>query len=72
VAQSPTDACCYAERSTACRGGVREFVDLGGLKGNKGTQQYELPVGLDLARYGPVVVWCRAFSVAFGSAALSP
>ena len=53
-------------------GDVGDFVDLGGLKGNKGTQQYALPAGLDLSRYGTVVVWCRAFSVAFGSAELGP
>jgi hypothetical protein len=53
-------------------GDVGDHVDLGGLKGNKGTQEYELPAGLDLARYAVVVVWCRAFSVAFGSAVLSP
>jgi hypothetical protein len=53
-------------------GDVGDHVDLGALKGNKGTQQYELPTGLDTARYGTVVIWCRAFSVAFGSAALSP
>jgi hypothetical protein len=52
-------------------GDVGDFVDLGGLKGNKGTQQYELPSGVDTARYGVVVVWCRAFSVAFGSAELA-
>lgn len=52
-------------------GDVGDFVDLGGLKGNKGTQQYELPAGLDPARHGTVVVWCRAFSVAFGSADLT-
>jgi hypothetical protein len=47
-----------------------EFEDLGGLKGNIGNQQYTLPAGLDLGRYSTVVVWCRAFSVAFTSAAL--
>jgi hypothetical protein len=47
-----------------------EVVDLGGLKGNKGDQQYELPTTVDLNRHRTVVVWCRAFSVAFGSAAL--
>jgi hypothetical protein len=45
-------------------------VDLGGLKGNKGTQQYSIPAGVDLDRYTAVVIWCRAFSVSFGRAAL--
>jgi hypothetical protein len=44
--------------------------DLGGLKGNKGDQQYEIPKGVDLDRLNKVVVWCRAFSVGFGSAEL--
>jgi len=47
-------------------GGVGEHVDLGALKGNKGTQRYELPADAPLG--GSVVIWCRAFSVAFGSA----
>jgi hypothetical protein len=51
-------------------GEVDEFEDLGGLKGNKGDQQYALPDGLDLDRYSTVVIWCRAFSVAFARAPL--
>ncbi len=43
-------------------------VDLGGLKGNKGDQQYAVPPG---APTGAVVLWCRSFSVAFGTAALT-
>ena len=44
------------------------FEDLGGLKGNKGMQQYDVPAGLD--RYATVVIWCRAFTIAFGKADL--
>ena len=47
-------------------GGVR----LGGLKGNIGNQQYALPAGLELAPGTTIMIWCRAFSVAFGSALL--
>jgi Electron transfer DM13 len=47
-----------------------EFEDLGGLKGNIGNQQYELPPGVDLERLTKVIVWCRAFSVGFGAAGL--
>jgi hypothetical protein len=47
-----------------------DFVDLGGLKGNVGDQQYEIPRGADLERLTKVVVWCRAFSVGFGAAPL--
>lgn len=48
-----------------------DVVDLGGLKGNEGSQQYDLPGSVDLKRHRTVVVWCRAFSVAFGSARLA-
>jgi hypothetical protein len=50
---------------------VDDFEDLGGLKGNKGNQQYEIPRGLDLDRYSTVVIWCRVFSVNFARAPLS-
>jgi hypothetical protein len=43
--------------------------DLGALKGNRGDQRYELPRGADVSS---VTIWCRAFSVAFGSARLTP
>jgi hypothetical protein len=52
-------------------GGAKGNVDLGGLKGDKGNQQYELPDGLDPKGYS-VVIWCRAFSAVFGSAYLQP
>jgi Electron transfer DM13 len=45
-------------------------VDLGGLKGNIGDQQYDIPRDADLGRLTKVIVWCRAFSVGFGAAAL--
>jgi Electron transfer DM13 len=44
-------------------------VDLGALKGTRGDQQYRIPAGAKVAG-ATAVVWCRAFSVAFGSAAL--
>ena len=50
---------------------VRGALDLGALRGNRGTQQYDVPARTNLARYGSVVIWCRAFSVAFGTATLS-
>ncbi len=53
------------ERAGASAG---QGEDLGALKGNRGDQQYAVPRGAVL---GAVVVWCRAFSVAFGEAALS-
>jgi hypothetical protein len=56
--------------SATSEGDVDDFEDLGGLKGNVGNQQYELPVDLDLERYSTVVIWCRAFSVLFARAPL--
>lgn len=50
---------------------VDDNIDLGGLKGNKGSQQYEIAGGVDLDKYRAVVIWCRAFSVAFGKAVLA-
>jgi Electron transfer DM13 len=48
-----------------------DYVDLGDLKGNIGSQNYEVPEGVDLDRYSTVVIWCVRFSVAFGAAELS-
>jgi hypothetical protein len=50
-------------------GGAPGALDLGGLKGNRGDQQYELPRDAAIARR-TVVIWCRAFSAPFGSAGL--
>ncbi len=49
-----------------------DFVDLGRLKGNIGNQNYEIPEGTDFSRYDTVLIWCKAFSVLFGSAKLDP
>lgn len=48
------------------------FLELGSLKGNIGDQNYEVPAGADLAKYRAVTVWCKRFSVNFGTAPLNP
>ena len=49
-----------------------DFVNLGRLRGNIGNQNYDIPEGTDLSRYDTVLIWCKAFSVLFGSAELKP
>jgi Electron transfer DM13 len=46
-------------------------IDLGPLKGNKGSQNYPLPADVDLATYRSVSIWCVRFHVSFGAAALN-
>jgi hypothetical protein len=46
------------------------FIDLGGIKGNIGDQNYPLANDLDLSKYRAVSIWCKRFSVNFGAAAL--
>jgi hypothetical protein len=48
------------------------FIDLGALKGNRGSQNYVIPAGTDLAAFRSAVIWCRRFVVGFGVAPLSP
>ncbi len=48
-----------------------DFVNLARLKGNIGNHNYDLLEGTDLSRYDTVLIWCKAFSVLFGSAYLS-
>ena len=46
------------------------FVDLGRLRAFKGSQNYEVPEGVDLARYQSVVIWCEQFGVLISPASL--
>ena len=48
-----------------------DFVDLGDLTGNIGSQNYELSTDLDLGVYNTVVIWCVRFGVAFNAADLA-
>ena len=47
------------------------FLELGSLKGNIGDQNYEIPADADLAKYRAVTIWCKRFSVNFGTAPLN-
>lgn len=46
------------------------FIDIGSLKGNIGDQNYDLPADTDLSKYRAVTIWCKRFSVNFGTAPL--
>lgn len=47
------------------------YVSLGALKGNIGSQNYEIKPDVDLKRYNTVQIWCERFSVLFGDAKLA-
>jgi hypothetical protein len=49
---------------------VADRVELGGLKGNVGDQQYEVPPSTDLRRYSNVILWCTPFTVRIAVAEL--
>ncbi len=46
------------------------FVDLGRLRAFKGSQNYSVPEGVNLANFGSVVIWCEQFGVLISPAAL--
>ena len=52
------------------KGDVDTGIDLGKLKGNKGSQNYELS-GINTDVYDTVVIYCQPFHVYFASATLS-
>ncbi len=47
------------------------FYHLAALKGNKGDQNYEIPAGVDVAKYKSVTIWCKRFGKNFGTAPLA-
>lgn len=59
-----------ADASASDFGREGEFVNLGVLKGNIGSQNYEIPENVDLSEFDTVVIWCRRFAVAFAAADL--
>ncbi|NNE85929.1 MAG: DM13 domain-containing protein [Alphaproteobacteria bacterium] len=46
-------------------------VDLGRLRNFRGSQVYTVPVGIDVAAYKSVVIWCKEFGVLISPASLS-
>ena len=47
-----------------------DYVDLGKLKANNGNQNYNIPASTDIRKHNIVLIWCKDFSVLFGSAVL--
>jgi hypothetical protein len=47
------------------------FIDLGRLRAFKGSQNYAVPAGVELADYPNVVIWCERFGVLISPARLS-
>jgi hypothetical protein len=45
---------------------VNGAINIGELKATKGTQEYEIPAGVNLADYNSVLVHCEAYSVLWG------
>lgn len=50
---------------------IEGYVDLGQLKGNIGSQNYNLPADFELEQGWSVVVWCVPFRVPFSAAPLT-
>jgi len=50
--------------------GDSDFIDLGKIKATKGNVNYEIPPGIDVAKYNKVLVWCKPFRVLFSYAML--
>lgn len=48
-----------------------DFIELGELSGNVGSQNFELSPDIDVQTYDTVVIWCRRFSVGFATAPLA-
>lgn len=48
-----------------------QLIELGRLKGNQGSQNYELPANIDPASVASVAVWCKRFDSVFTKAALT-
>ncbi len=52
-------------------GAYASEAKIAALKGNIGSQNYEVPEGIRVDEYNEVWIWCRAFSVPFAHAVLN-
>ncbi|MFK7802653.1 MAG: DM13 domain-containing protein [Anaerolineae bacterium] len=52
-------------------GDMGEYVDLGSLKGNIGSQNYEIPADVDLSQFSGIMIYCMPFHVSFSTAPLN-
>lgn len=50
---------------------IGEVLDLGLLKATTGVQEYEIPAGVDLSKFGGVQIYCLSFSFIFSNAPLA-
>jgi len=57
--------------SPSPEGSVAGGAQIAPLKGNQGTQTYELPGDLDVSALPHVVIWCERFAAPFGTATVS-
>lgn len=46
------------------------YVDLGRLKAFTGSQNYPVPVGIDLQDFGSIVIWCEQFNILISPATI--
>jgi hypothetical protein len=45
-------------------------LELGALKGNRGSQVYDVPASTDVTKFRSITIWCKRFAVSFGAAEL--
>lgn len=60
----------YVYLSPSADGYADGAIELGGLKADKGNQNYEVPPGVDPTSVASVVIWCKQFAVLFATAPL--
>ncbi len=52
-------------------GDMGNYVDLGSLKGNVGSQNYEIPDDVDLSQFSGIMIYCQPFHVNFSTASFN-